>query len=50
MIVDPATNEIRSVSSGDALGVTRVIAVTETLVRCEAHGTPFELSLEAPSQ
>jgi len=48
MIVDPATNEIRGVSDGDDLGITRIVSVSESRVRCEAHGVPFELSLEAP--
>lgn len=48
MIVDPATNEIRGVSDGDNLGITRIVSISENRVRCEAHGVPFEISLEAP--
>ena len=48
MIVDLPSGEIQSVSAGDAFGVTRVVAVGATVVRCEAHGVPFELSLEGP--
>lgn len=46
MIIDQADNEIRRVSGGDRFGVTRVVAITESSVHCEAHGVAFELTLE----
>ncbi len=46
LIVDGADNELRTVSVGDAFGVTEILAITETGVRCRAHGREFELSLD----
>lgn len=46
MIVDADDQELRILSAGDAIGVTRILEITDNSVRCQAHGRSFELLLD----
>lgn len=47
MIVDAADNELRTVATGDTVGITEILTITDRGVRCRAHDRDFELLLDA---